>query len=168
MKPVSIRNITKIAIIAAAYVVVTLLIAPMAFGPIQFRLSEILLLLCFFNPRYIFALTIGTLLANFLSPFSLGPIDVFAGTFATLIAAVLIHYTRVKFGASLKVMIASCIWPVLINGVIVGWMLNYVLDLPLIPSMISVAAGEAVVMIIGVMVFQVIQRNSVIMEQIKG
>lgn len=168
MKSISIRSLTKIAIIAAAYVVVTMLIAPMAFGPIQFRLSEILVLLCFFNPRYIFALTIGTFIANFLSPFSLGPIDVFAGSFATLLAATLIHYTRAKFGESLKVMIISCIWPILINGVVVGWMLNYVLDLPMVPSMLSVAAGEAVVMIVGILVFQIIQRNKMIMEQIKG
>lgn len=167
MKPMTVQNLAKISIIAATYVVVTLLIAPLAYGPIQFRLSEVLVLLCFFNPRYIFALTFGTLLANFFGS-NLGPIDVFAGTFATLLAATLIHYTRAKFGESLKVMILSCIWPILINGVIVGWMLNYVLDLPLIPSMLSVAAGEAVVMTIGVIVFQIIQRNKMIMEQIKG
>lgn len=155
------------AIIAAAYVVITLLIAPLAFGPIQFRLSEVLVLLCFFNPRYIFALTLGTLLANFLGS-NLGLIDVFAGTFATLLAVTLIHYTREKFGQTLPVMILSCIWPIVINGIVVGWMLNYVLGLPLVPSMISVAAGEAVVMAIGVAVFQFVQRNKTIMEQIQG
>lgn len=166
MKSINIKTLSKTAIIAATYVVITLLIAPLAYGPIQFRISEILVLLCFFHPRYIFALTLGTFLANFLGS-NLGLIDVFAGSFATLLSVSLIHYTRVKFGKSLIVMIASTLWPILINGVIVGWMLNYVLDLPLLPSMVSVAAGEAIVMAIGVFAFQLLQRNKVMMEQIE-
>ena len=44
-----IRNLTVSAVVAAIYVILTLGIAPISYGPIQFRVSEILNLLAFFN-----------------------------------------------------------------------------------------------------------------------
>lgn len=34
--------------------------------------------------------------------------------------------------------------PVIINGLVIGWVLNYVYDLPLLISMASVALGELI------------------------
>lgn len=167
MKNLPLNGLVKAAIVAALYVVVTLAIAPIAYGPLQFRVSEILILLCFLNPRYIFALTIGTLIANAIGS-TIGIIDVFAGTFATMVSAILIYYTSVYLGEKLHSLIISTIWPIVINGTVVGWMLNYVFDLPLIPSMISVAVGEAGVMVVGVILFKMLSTHKTITDLIKG
>ena len=44
------KRLTRTAIIAAIYAVVTLVIAPFAYGNIQFRVSEVLVLLALFDP----------------------------------------------------------------------------------------------------------------------
>ena len=66
------HDITRIAIVAAIYCVVTWLISPIAYGPMQFRLSEIMKPLALRGRVYITGLTLGLFLANLLSPFG-GP-----------------------------------------------------------------------------------------------
>ena len=87
-------NQTKLIIvnatIATIYAVLTLALAPISYGPIQIRLSECLVLLAFYNKKYIPGLTIGCLLANINSP--LGITDIFIGTTATLISLLLMQY----------------------------------------------------------------------------
>lgn len=57
------------ALVAALYVVVTLVVAPFGFSAIQFRLSEIFNHLIVFNKKYFFGIAIGVFLANLmLSP----------------------------------------------------------------------------------------------------
>ena len=46
--------ITQSALIAALYVVLTMIVAPIAFGPIQFRVSEVLCVLPYFLTSYRF------------------------------------------------------------------------------------------------------------------
>ena len=74
-------------VIAALYVVLTLPFAQFAFGPIQFRLAEIMTVLPIFSPAAIPGLTIGCFLSNLLNPDNLGPIDIIFGSLATLLAA---------------------------------------------------------------------------------
>ncbi len=50
------KKLLKMALIIATYVAVTAVIAPFAFGNIQFRLSEVMVLLAFIDPLYIPAL----------------------------------------------------------------------------------------------------------------
>ena len=57
----------------------------LAYGPIQFRISEVLAVLPVFTPAAIPGLTIGCLIANI---FSFNPIDMVFGAAASLIAAV--------------------------------------------------------------------------------
>lgn len=143
------RFIIKLALVASIYVVLTIW-NPLSYSEIQFRISEILVLLCFFRKEYIYALTIGCLIANFFSP--LGIIDVFLGTLATFVSCLFIIMSKNLFVASL--------FPVAFNGLIVGLELYFVLDLPLLATIISVAVGEfAVVSIIGVILFRRLSQN---------
>ena len=146
------KRLTRTAIIAAIYAVVTLAIAPFAYGNLQFRISEILVLLAVFDPLYIGGLTLGCLIANLLGPN--GMMDVIFGTLATFISVYAIYLTG-KFinNYKVKLLIAS-IWPTIFNGLIIGWMLNKLYGLPLILSMAEVALGELVVItFIGVPLF---------------
>ena len=84
MKKQTVRDLTHIAIVAALYVVLTV-VPPfnlISYGPYQFRIAEMFNLLGFYNRKYIIAVTLGCVIANF---FSFGLLDVFVGGGSTLV-----------------------------------------------------------------------------------
>ncbi|MFI3329462.1 MAG: QueT transporter family protein [bacterium] len=103
----NIKELCVGAVIASIYVVVTYLCAPLSYGGIQFRISEALVLICFYNKKYIIPLTIGCAIANILSPF--GILDIVVGSSATLIALVLVSKCKNIFIASLMPVATSVI-----------------------------------------------------------
>ena len=84
--------ITQGAAIAALYVVLTLVFAPISFGPVQVRIAEALCILPMFTPVAIPGLFIGCLIANLVGGGVI--IDVIFGSLATLIGAVGAYYLR--------------------------------------------------------------------------
>ncbi len=148
-------RLVKTALIAAIYAVLTIILAPISYGPVQFRLSEILVLLAFIDPIYIIGLTLGCFLANLFG--GLGIMDLVFGTIATFLSVSAISLTSKFIKHRLTSLIISSLWPTIFNGVIIGWMLNYVLQVPLLLTMFQVGIGEFVVVtIIGVPVFKLI------------
>ena len=77
------RSIVTTAIVAALYATLTLSLSFISYGPIQFRLSEVMTLLPLFNKKYILGLTLGCFLANLLGPY--GVPDIIFGTIAIAI-----------------------------------------------------------------------------------
>ena len=113
-----VRFTVTAGIIAAVYALLTYLSAALglAYGPIQFRLSEGLCVLAAVTPAAIPGLTIGCLVANLSSPF--GVVDILCGTAATLIAAVAGYlFRKVQV---FKLPIVTMLAPVVANAVIVG------------------------------------------------
>ena len=143
------KNIARIAIVASLYVALTYAFGWMAYGAIQFRLAEVLVLLCFFKKDYSVGLIIGCLIANIFSP--LGIIDVFCGTLATTLAVIGVM--------SVKNLYVAAVFPVIANAVIVGIELWYVFESPIALNMLTVGIGELVVMILGVMIFLNLSKN---------
>ena len=86
------RTIAVTGLTAAAYFAATMLIAPIGFEALQFRLSEIMVLLCFIDPIYGPGLILGCALANCFSPFFM--IDIFTGTLATVFVVFMIKRTK--------------------------------------------------------------------------
>ncbi len=83
----SLVYLARAAVIAALYFALSVALNAIAFGPVQFRISEILVLLPIIFPEAIPGLTIGCFFTNFFfSPF--GVFDMVIGTLATLIGAV--------------------------------------------------------------------------------
>ena len=82
-----VSDLTKTALVAALYVVVTVILAVISFGAVQLRLSEMFNYLALFNKRYVYAVTLGVVLANFYSPTWI--IDVPLGGIATLLVLLL-------------------------------------------------------------------------------
>ena len=82
-----VRFITLAAIIAALYVVLTLISAAfgLSSGTIQLRISEALCVLTFFTPSAIPGLTIGCLISNLVTGANV--LDVVFGTLATFLGA---------------------------------------------------------------------------------
>lgn len=147
------NRIVKTAIVASIYAAVTVGLSPLSYGPIQFRLSEVLVLLAFINSDYIIGLTIGCLIANLLGPYGLA--DIICGTFATFVSAYLIYITPKFIKSKYAIWVAS-LWPVIANAVIIGLMLNVFFKLPLILNMLQIGIGEfGVVTVVGVPLFKI-------------
>ena len=109
------------AMIASLYIALTytqeLLLPGTTSMAIQFRLSEILCLLCVFTPSAVWGLTIGTLLSNIVSMGAL-PLDMVFGTFATFVAAFTAY--KLRDIRVFKLPVLSALMPVLANGIIIG------------------------------------------------
>lgn len=150
-----VSKLVKNAIVAVLYVVLTLAIAPFSYGAVQFRFSEILLILMLVNSTYAPGLIIGCMIANMFSP--LGIVDILAGTSATALS--------VFFMSKTKNEIIATLWPSIFNGIIVGTELYFVFSLPFIVSAISVVIGEFVVVTcLGLCVFKIISKNKKLIE----
>lgn len=143
------RSITQGALLAAAYVTLTLLqnllLPGSASMAIQFRLSEALCVFALFFPSAIPGLTLGCFLFNITNAGAL-PLDFLIGTMATLLSTLLMYWlrnVRVK-----RVPVLSLLMPALCNGFLVGWELSiYVPGLPFLLNMLYVAIGEAAVLL---------------------
>ncbi|EES92116.1 QueT transporter family protein [Clostridium botulinum C] len=157
MSDFKINKIAKIAIVAAVYAVLTASIAPISYGAIQFRLSEVMTLLAFIDPIYIPGLVLGCAISNLFSP--LGIVDVIVGTTATFISVYMISKCKNLFVASL--------WPT-INCVFIGAELYYLQHLPFWLTSLQVAIGEFVVVtLIGYPVFKILLKNNSVMRVLK-
>ena len=152
-----IQEISFNALIAAAYVVLTVLISPLSYGAIQFRFSEILVLFCFFNKRYGIGLTLGCLIANCFSPTA--SLDVLFGTIATALACLCIMFS--------KHLIVAILFPVIFNAFIIGWELTFFNE-PYWMSVLTVGLGELAVMIIGYIFFTFIRQSKSFLKAIKA
>lgn len=84
LKNSKVYDIVTIAIVAALYVILTMApgLSAISYGPVQFRISEMLNFTAFFNKKYIIAVTIGCMISNLLS-FTL--VDVIVGGLSTLV-----------------------------------------------------------------------------------
>ena len=153
------------ALIAALYVALTYIsnIWNLAYGPIQFRVSEVLAVLPVFTPAAIPGLTVGCLIANI---FSFNPVDMLFGTSASLIAAVLTYLLRdIRFkGLPLLALLP----PVLVNALIVGLEIDF-FYLPegaslwgFVLSAIEVGLGQlGVCYLLGIPFFLLVEKNRI-------
>lgn len=127
------RYIVEAAIIGAIYAVTTILLAPISYGQIQVRVAEALTILPFFTPAAIPGLFVGCIIANI---FGGGVIDIIFGSLASLIAAILSRRMTKSWLVPLP--------PVIINGLVIGWVLFKVYGLPFWFSVGTVSLGQAI------------------------
>lgn len=78
------KILTRQALVAAVYFAVTYLLRDISYGPVQFRVAEILNILAWYNPMYRIGITAGCFLANMYSNF--GIYDMIFGTLHTFIS----------------------------------------------------------------------------------
>lgn len=134
----SVLFIAQAAMIAAIYVVLTLVGASFAYGPIQVRLSEALTILPAFTPAAVPGVFLGCLISNILGGCILP--DIIFGSLATLIGGIFTWMLRDKsrFLAPLP--------PILANTIIVPFVLKYgyMEPLPIPFMMLTVGIGEVI------------------------
>ena len=139
MKKTNTRFISHTAVIAAIYVVLTILanLFGLSSHAIQVRFSEALTILPIFTPAAIPGLFVGCILANLLTG-ALIP-DIIFGSIATLIGAYLTYLLRKK-------PILATLPPILSNTLIIPFILRYVyaFDGSLPYFMLTVGVGEII------------------------
>lgn len=152
-----INTIVKLAIVSAIYIALTIAFGSISYGPIQFRIAEMLVLLCFYKKEYCYSLVIGCLLANLFS-FELGWYDVLFGTLHTTVSVFVISKTKNLF-------IASLIPTIFI--IIVAIELSFVLELPILLTWLEVAIGEFIVVsVFGYTLFKILSKREDFMSLI--
>lgn len=152
------RSIVTTAIVAALYATLTLSLAFISYGPIQFRLSEVMTLLPLFSKKYIIGLTIGCFLANLLGLY--GVPDMIFGTIATFISVYLVYLTGKYMKDKKSYVYTASLWPVIVNAIIVAVQLKIFFGMPLFITMLQVGFGQFVVItIIGVPLFKAVNNK---------
>lgn len=149
---ISVKGITTSAVIAAAYVVLTLPFASISFGPVQFRIAEVFTVLPFLSPYAIFGNFIGCFVSNLL--FST-PLDMVVGSLATLLAAFLTYKCKKIYTAALP--------PVIVNAFVIGTMLAVISDgftpVLLLSYIGSIALSQFIVcFVLGIPFIKLLQR----------
>ncbi len=147
------KFLARQSLIAALYVILTLSGLGVSYGPIQFRYSEIMTWMAFFDPKSVIGLTLGCLIANIWSPFGL--IDMLIGTLGTLLSTLCMSRTRSKWIAML--------WPSVFSFLYSGeaWFLGQIPGalFPLVTLQIMLSEF-LIVGVIGLPVMSLITRNA--------
>ncbi len=124
------ERVARIGVIAAIYAAATLVailfLGGLAWGPIQFRISEAVTVLALFTPEAIPGLTLGCIVANAANIVlggtgTLGLLDVVFGSFATFLGALFTWKMR-------KRPVLAVLGPVVANALIVPAYLPVILS----------------------------------------
>lgn len=127
------RYIAEGAILGAIYAAITILLAPISYGQIQVRVAEALTVLPYFTPSAIPGLFVGCIVANIYGG---GILDIIFGSLASLVAALLSRKAPKPWLVPLP--------PVIINGLVIGWVLFKVEGLPYWLTVGTVTLGQAI------------------------
>ncbi len=105
MKKFDLKFIAESAVIMALYVAITWLFSATSYEAIQFRISEVLVLLVLYKKKYAIPLILACLISNILSP--LGWYDILFGTLATAIAIIPMLFVRNIYVAAIFPVISN-------------------------------------------------------------
>lgn len=128
------RYLAKSSLLAAVYVVLTIILGDFSYGPIQFRIAEALVLLPLVEPAAIMGVTVGCVIANIFGGY--GPIDIFGGSAVTLVAAYLTSKMPNK--------ILGAVPPIVLNGLIVSIWVSKFSGLPYLLVSANIVLGETI------------------------
>ena len=163
MSTKSLHRMVEGALIAALYTALTLLLQPIAFGPFQCRVSELLTLLPVFTPAAIPGLALGCAISNAVGVATganiAGVLDIPLGTLATLLAALCtyaLRNVRVK-----NIPVLAALPPVIFNALIIGGELSYGLNIPFwLAALVEVGLGEfAACVVLGLPFVYLLQKS---------
>jgi len=151
MKNLEIAKLAKLAATAALYVALCYAFAFVSYGPVQFRIAEMLIVLPYYDKKYTASLIVGTFVANI---FMYGIFDMIFGTLATALVCLVVVLTKTK-----KIIAPAA---AIVNGLVIGAMLRYIFAEPgaFWAIGLSVAVGEFAVVLAGVLTFAGIEKTN--------
>ena len=164
MKKLTARDMVQIALVAAIYIALTI-IPPfnvISFGAYQFRISEMMNFMAFYNRKYIIGVTIGCMISNF---FSFGLLDVFVGGGSTLVFLTLgvVLFSKVKPGYLLNGWLRKDFFLFSIffsiSMVTIAIELNIVTGAPFLLTWFTTAIGECASLLVGAILIDKISKR---------
>lgn len=149
------RRVAVAGVVGALYVVLSLLVAPFAFGPVQFRIGEALKPLVIRYPATIFAFGVGTIIVNLFSPFA-GTLELLLMPVVDMVGGFLCWFIAKKIRGPFGTYLAS-IFYALFTAAGVGVVLTVVAGFPYLFAFATVAVSEVILLIVG---------NAVLVERV--
>jgi uncharacterized membrane protein len=134
-------------VVGALYVVLSLAVAPFAFGPLQFRLGEILKPLVIKYPETIPAFAVGVGIVNLFSPMA-GVLELALMPAVNLVGGALCWLVARRIGGTIGTYAASLLFALIIAAG-VGAVLHFAAGLPYLVSFASVAVSEVILLLAG-------------------
>ena len=128
----NVLRLVRGALLAAAYAALTLAMAPISFGPLQFRAAEAMTVLPWLYPEAVPGLFVGCLIANIFGGY--GALDIVFGSLATLAAALISRRMKNPWLVPLP--------PVAVNAIVIGGVLHFALGLPFWLTAAEVGMGQ--------------------------
>lgn len=168
MNKTKMSTFVRVAMIAAIYTVVSLVLAPFSFGNIQVRIAEALTILPILYKPSIYGVTLGCFLTNLLGAMlgvnPTGLIDAVVGTLATFLAAECTYALKDKKLWNIPVW--SILMPVVFNFFFVGTELAVLffegnLFLGILIMGTEVAIGELISVIVGYMLSKAMAKRNI-------
>ncbi|MEE3486506.1 MAG: QueT transporter family protein [Bulleidia sp.] len=168
----NLKHFTRIAMTAAIYTAVSFVpgLNTLAFGPIQVRIAEALTILPIIYDDAVWGVTLGCLITNMLGVATglTGPIDIFVGTLATLLAALCTRKLKDKTVKGVPVW--SILMPVIFNFFFVGTELAWMLNRDQMFTMMwiygaEVAVGEAIAVVLGYFLTKALAKTNIFEQQ---
>lgn len=150
------KHIVRAAHIAALYFALTVLLAPISYGVVQFRISEALCILTVLMPEA----AIGCLCANVYGG---NPLDIIVGTACTAVSCLIQLVIRKYVKKDVAKIILGVLPHIIINSVFVPMVILGAEELKTayIAARLSVALGEAVVLcVLGVPLYFAVKKLS--------
>ncbi|MEW6636394.1 MAG: QueT transporter family protein [Actinomycetota bacterium] len=141
------RRVAVAGVVGALYVVLSLAVAPIAFGPVQFRVGEALKPLVIKYPATIPAFGVGTVIINLFSPFA-GVLELAFMPLVDATGGLLCWFIARRIGTTFGTYVASFVYA-LYTAAGVAIVLTVATDLPYLLNFLSVAASEVVLLLIG-------------------
>ena len=141
------RRVAVAGVVGALYVVLSLAVAPFAFGPLQFRLGEVLKPLVIKYPVTIPAFAIGVGIVNLFSPLA-GALELALMPAVNLAGGALCWLVARRVGGVIGTYAASFLFAVIIAAG-VGAVLHFAAGLPYLASFVSVSVSEVILLLAG-------------------
>jgi len=163
------KEISLIAVIAALYAAMVIVLAPISFGPVQLRLADVLIpLAALLGLPVVYGVTLGAFVAN--AYWFMSPIDVVFGALANLVAGYIIYRYKDKLvpasvvaSVVIGIMVGGYLWMFFPPPSILGLQLPAWLGMIISVSLSSLVA----VAVLGVALVKLLQQSKYI-EQLNA
>lgn len=153
---ISVREVTKTAVVAALYVVITLVLSTISFGVVQIRIAEMFNYLVLFNKRYLWGVSLGVFLSNFASP--TWTLDVPIGTASTFIFLLIVMLVT-KPIKSMPIKFVATAIIISLSMFTIAWELNVMTKAPFWAGWLTIGLGELLSMTIGGIIIYLLSKR---------
>ena len=153
------KNLAVIAIYAALYAALVVVLGGYSYGPIQVRIADSLVAAVpLLGLPGVLGHTLGVFIGNIFS--TAGPIDLL-NTIPSFAMSFVVYYVYKRTKNDYTV-IGTCTAYSAVLGITVGWMLSYLYSLPLLPTIAYVAIGNVIAsVLIGWPLFKALKKTGV-------